>query len=381
MRIFPIAIFLLLLPAMAMAQDESLLLNEAFVKDAQQAIDSVYNLNYEASLEIMQPWMEDHPDHPVWSFWPALEIWWKILPDLENTEYDNAFFNTLDVAKRVSEEQLDINHLDALIVKSISYGFSARHLSNRRSWYQSLSHARTAMGYFTDIERILPEMGDIQFGLGMSRYFSAYLRESYPIIRPFAWMLPPGSREGGLEHLNIAATNSTFLIPEATFFLGHIHLHYEKNFTEALSYLKKLTHRYPNNGYYHRLLIRSHDNNNNHQTAIRLINQTLARWENKTAAPDLALKEELYVLRGRILKQQGQEEPALEDFLKAYRIGENMKPAGDRRNFLKASYYLGEIYLKQGDRDTAEYFLKKVATSNLDFGYVDSAKSLLPQDL
>lgn len=380
MKILRFAIFLMLLPTASPAQ-ESLLLNEAFIDDAQQAVDSVYNLNYEASLKIMQPWRDDHPDHPVWAFWSALEIWWKILPDIENTEHDKAFYDALDEAKRISKERLQKQKdIDALIVKSMSYGFSARHLSNRGSWYRSIRDARTAMGYVSDIENMLPDLGDIQFGLGISQYFSAFLRENYPIIRPFAWMLPRGDRGDGLERLNIAADNSTFLVPEATFFLGHIYLHYEQNFTDALDYLQELTRRYPNNGYYHRLLIRSYDNNNNRRAAMKLINQTLDKWDDKNSAPDLALKEELHLLRGRILKLQGKEDQALEDLLIAYRTGETMKPEGERQNFIRASYYIGNIYLAWGERKTAEYFLKKVAASDLDFGYVDSAKSLLRRE-
>lgn len=382
MKVFGFAIIsLFVLPWLVSAQHESLLLNEDFITDAQQAIDSVYNLNYEASVLILQPWREKHPDHPLWAFWPALDIWWKILPDLENIEHDQAFFDALDEAARLSKERMKETHdIDALIIKSMCYGFSARHLSNRGSWYQSLRRARTAMAYFSDLEQLLPELGDIQFGLGMSRYFSAFFRESYPVIRPFAWLLPRGDRQDGLNRLNVAAGQSTFMIPEATFFLGHIHLHYERNFGKALEYLNELTRSYPNNGYYHRLLIRSHYRNSNRRTAMLLINRVLEQWEEKQSASDLALKEELLVLRGRMLMLRGGEDQALEDFAGAFRAGEKLKPGGNRRNFLIASYYLGEIYLHRGERETAEYFLKKVAASNLDFGYVSSAKSLMRRE-
>ncbi|MEX0779677.1 MAG: hypothetical protein WD037_08075 [Balneolales bacterium] len=374
-------LIILILPGVALSQDESLLLDEAFVTDVRQAVDSVYNMNYEASLEILQPWRNEHPNHPVWAFWQALEIWWKILPDIENTDHDDAFFDALDEAKHISDERiLGSKDLDALIVNSMSYAFSARHLSNRSSWYRSLLHGRKAMGYFSDVEAMLPELGDLHFGLGMKEYFSAYLRENYPVIRPFAWMLPGGDREGGIDHLQIAAETSTFMIPESIFFLGHIQLHYEENFNQAMVYLTDLTRQYPNNGYYQRLLIRSHERQNNQGRAIQLAGKILSRWEDKNTAADLALKEELHVIRGRFLKFRGQEDQALDDFIAAYRAGEKLNPKDNRYNFIRASYYLGEIYLSRGERGHAAYFLQKVSASNLDNHYVERAKSLLHEE-
>ncbi|MEX0928784.1 MAG: tetratricopeptide repeat protein [Balneolales bacterium] len=369
-----------ILPLTASAQSESLLLNEDFIADARQAIDSVYNLNYEASLDILQPWREARPEHPVWAFWPAIELWWKILPDLDNTGYDKAFFELLDEAKQASEERLDDSDIDALIIKSMSYGFSARHWSNREAWYRSLRHAQTAMAYFREIGRRYPDLGDIQFGLGMSRYFSAFFADHYPVIRPFAWLLPKGDKEDGLKRLGVAAANSTFMIPEATFFLGHIYLHYERDFPRAVEYLGELTRRYPNNGYYRRLLIRAHYRNHNHYNTLALIDSTLAKWKDKIEIPDLALKEELHLLKGSVLAFRGNKDGAIQDFLAAFQIGDALKPQGHRQNYIKASYHLGEIYLEREEHETARYFLEIVAASNLEFDYVDRAKNHLRRE-
>ncbi|MEX2632563.1 MAG: tetratricopeptide repeat protein, partial [Balneolales bacterium] len=359
MKILALAVFFLTSVNTVVAQNESLLLDEDFITDARQAIDSVYNLNYDASLDILSPWMQAYPDNPAWIFWPALEVWWKILPDLENTDYDDKLFGLLDDARDASNEKLKNNRdIDALIISSLSYGFTARHLTNRGSWYQSLRQARMGMNYFKELEQLVPDLVDIQFGLGLMKYFMAYFTEQYPVIRPFAWMLPKGDKEEGLERMGIASRESIFLIPETTFFLGHIYLHYERDFPQAIDYLEELTHRYPNNGYYHRLLIRSHFRNGNFTTAMTLSEAVLSQWENKNKVADRALKEELYMLRGRILNIRRENDTALDEFIAGFKVGENLHPAGGRRNFLTSSYYLGEIYLNKGEYNTSQYFLE-----------------------
>lgn len=125
----------LLSVSQADAQTAVLIEDENFKVDAQEAIDSLYNQNQEGARLILEPWMEAHPDHPLWILWDGMELWWTVLSDLYNTEHDDEFFNVMKQADYEASKLLrkHRDHPDALIIRAIANGYTARHYSNRKS--------------------------------------------------------------------------------------------------------------------------------------------------------------------------------------------------------------------------------------------------------
>jgi hypothetical protein len=359
------------------AADPYLLKDPAFVTDVQQAIDLLYNLEFTAARQKLNSWKDARPEHPAWPFWEALELWWTILPDLENTATDELFIRRLEEADYRSDRLLrrDRRDVDALVIKALANGFLARLYSNRENWYKSLSHARVSLNVMFRIEQLEPDLHDLQFGLGNYNYFAAYLADEYPLVRPLAWMLPGGDRADGLRRLEIAADSSAFMIPESTYFLGHINLSYERRFDLALGYLTSLAERYPDNGYFRRLLVRAVVSTGDLSGAAALIDSTLG---DPSFATDLPLQEEMNALRARIAFVQLQNDLALDKAGAAREYAARLARNPNSRRFgAMATYYAARTCMRMGLDEDARRYLNELNQRNSHSHYAGRARDLL----
>lgn len=371
-----------LLPGRAAAfqQDNPVLINnENFIKDARQAIDSVYNMDDKASNRILAPWKKQYPNDPIWLFWDGLETWWQILPDLENTSLDKKMFyqfskTDYQCAKILSE---DPNDLDALVVKSASNGFMARLYANRSDWISALQKARKAKDALDRIKEIDPSLPDIKFGLGIYQYYVAWLPQAFPVLKSVTWLLPDGDKEKGLQMLRDAAESSVFVKPEALYMLGRIYYEGEKNTGEAIQYFLKLDRMYPENGYYKRVTVHLFYDEQHYEEAMSLIRQYLQEAEQQHAPFDFALKEDLYAMQGRILYLYGEFDGAIKSFEQSREVSLKAPLGKSRENYLMSGYYLGEIYAKKKDKSKAETFFREVSRTKSDSRFVDLARKAL----
>ncbi len=359
-------------------QSEYLLDNPDFVADMQAAIDYAYDFRFDQARASLSDWEQKYPDHPVWVFWDGLPVWWKILNDLESEQHDSEFLEIMRRADHASNRMLRGNrrHLDALVVKSLTNGLMARLHSNRHNWYHSFNHARTALNILFNIEQIYPETTDLQFGLGLYRYFAAFLADEYRLVRTFSWMLPEGDRPGGLERLKEAAENSAFFIPESTYFLGHIYLHFEKEYEKAEPFLNTLTENYPNNSYFQRLMLRTHFARRNIIKATELADSLLA---NDSFKSNKAFMEEVHTIRGRLYMRVRNFDRAEEHFKSALSLGEHFPNADKRRYQTQARYFLARVYKDTHRTEQARAELQHIIRSRPDSPYLSNSRELLRQ--
>lgn len=343
------------------------------------AIDLLYNRDYGKSIEVLSDWKYRYPDHPAWSLWKALDLWWPILIDLENTSNDNAFLvASWEVIEHCNQLLYsNENDLDARLIRSVMYGLIARHHSNRYNWYRSILNARRALRDFFQIKETHPGIPDLNFGIGIYRYFAAYFVEEFPLVRPIGWMLPRGDREEGLFQLNQAAENSIFLQPESIYFLGHIYLHYENEAGLALDHLSHLYQKYPENTFYRRLYIHS-------QYSLRMMSETEMRiiesleyYKHVNNHETQTMREDLLTLKGLIHYQQFQYEKAKSEFLKAIQVAETLEPFEERTNMLTSLYHLGEMSIREGQREEARNYFGRAASSNSDYSYARRSREAM----
>ena len=377
--LLPILLSAILFLQAAEAVPPSLLMKDSFMEDTRSAIELLYNREFEASLHHLDTWKQSYPDHPLWALWNALDAWWPVLIDLENTTYDDAFLTAAEKVVLICDEMLktDPDHLDALIIRSVINGQISRYYSNRYRWYRSFLSGRRALRDFFRIEKSHPHLPDLNFGIGMYRYYTAFLVEEYALARSLRWMLPSGDRQEGLSRLKEAADSSIFMEPEATYFLGHIYLHFENQPGQALEYLSDLYHRYPANSFYRRLYIRSLYDLRRRDEALRAIRESLDHPMNAGPHETMTMREDLLTIKGLIHYEQQAFDSATSAFLQALQYAEKLHPFAKRRNLITTLYFLGELSIRDGQRDLAQLYFRRAATPDIDHIHNRKAREAL----
>jgi len=347
----------------AEAQVPVLIQDKTFEADAKEAIDSLYNRNPDSSREILSDWMNEYPDHPLWILWDGMELWWSILTDLHNTEYDEHFFNVMKRADYEAGQLLKqhSDHPDALIIRAIANGYTARHHSNREEWLTAANIGRRAYQAYSRLMEVEPGLPDNDFAEGMKSYYAAYIPENYPAVRAVSWMLPDGDKERGLDKLKSASENALFSRPESVYFLGNILLNYENDYDEALQYFQQLIDRYPNNSYFQRLYIRTLSQLNRHQDVIAF-STNLEESENLDAVS--ALSEEVYYQKGVSLYRSGEYEAAFSAFRNSNQIGKELPNTSKRPIYALSAYYAGRVSERLNDHDMASEYYHLVVDSD-----------------
>lgn len=391
-----------LMPAPLAAQAEPeesvyLLEDEAFTEAAREAIELMYNQQPEASRNRLAPWLDEQPDHPLVHFWDGLELWWYILSDLENDAYDEAFIGHLELANRSADRMLrkDREHFDALVMKSLSNAFMARMYANRESWYKAFRHGRIAFNLLQNTTREYPAISaDAAFGFGLYSYFTAYLQDEYRVVRAISWMLPAGDRELGLERLKEASEEGVFVQPEATYFLGHILLHYEEQPDRAETYLLRLREKYPGNSFFNRLLLRTYFRQERADEAAALNEELIRRYQGLVDTAESAESsdsiteqarrnaqkstlEELYTIRGQLYYQQFEYDEAINAFQEVLTLRQELAGGAGRRHQRITAYQLGRSYVRLGNPEAAIPYFEQLADSDHNDGLGELAKAEL----
>ena len=370
-----ILLLLLFVPLDATAQ-RYLFRDAGFLKVAPAAVDSVYNLKFDSGRKMLSPWRKTHQDHPIWLFWDGLELWWKIVPDLEQTTYDQQFFHTFGRVDYACTRLLarDAKNLDALLLKALSNGFMARLHANRDNWIRSLQYGKAASDALSLVEEHYPDIVDTKFGRGLYLYYAEALPETYPFLKPLRWMFPEGSKQQGLTMLNEAAQKSTFLRAESTYFLGNILFNYEKDPNGSITYYDQLHRTYPNNALYTRLYARVHFNLADNSQALGIMEGLLQTLKPTTPVP---VSEELLLLKGRLLFQMGRLSEARKSIQDTRRLAAKAPGGNSRSQQVVATYYLAEIEQQSGNHDTARELYLDVSRAKKPEWVVEHARERL----
>src|SRR5512137_3052250 len=73
---------------------------------ARRGIDEVYNLEFEKAEADFNEIVRQRPQNPAGYAFLAMTDWWRILIDLDNTQYDDRFHEMLDHVIELCDERL-----------------------------------------------------------------------------------------------------------------------------------------------------------------------------------------------------------------------------------------------------------------------------------
>ena len=263
--IFKIVIVIIILfynPFVSASQDnKSILTNLDIQIEATAAINKMYNFEFlEADKEFN--WLvQEYNDHPLPIFLKGLGLWWKIdsysgISDLKKNDtvksLDDKFLRIMDksilLSKKIYEEG---NKIDGAFFLAASYGFKGRLLSERKKWRASAFAGMNALKYLKEIRKDDIMIPEISFGNGLFNYYSIWISERYPLLKPIVKLFPDGDKKLGIDQLNNAGNNSFYTRTEAQYFLMRIHSG-ENDLNKAKYLSKYLFETFPDNSIFHR---------------------------------------------------------------------------------------------------------------------------------
>ncbi|MFM9075597.1 MAG: tetratricopeptide repeat protein [Bacteroidota bacterium] len=225
-----------------------------------QALNDLYNFNF-AEAEKQFRWMKQkYPWHPLPYFLMGLSTWWKIMPDIRNKSYDDRFLADMDSTIMVAERmrRRPEYRIEAAFFLAAAYGFKGRLYSDedRTNWVKSAAAGKEALNYLDECREMNYLSPELLFGDALYNYFSVWVPENYPALKPLLWFFRKGDKALGLKQLKEVSYNAFYTRIEAMVWLMRIWNSYENDQAHAFQLAEYLYQTFPNNSYFHRYYAR-----------------------------------------------------------------------------------------------------------------------------
>jgi hypothetical protein len=308
-------------PEAVSANSSYLLLDKGLQYRVTKAINSMYNFDFATAERDFAVIMYQYPEHPLPDFLMALGYWWRIEINVDNERYDKIFIQYLDRANSKALKMLKQNprNKEAAFFLAAGYGFQGRLYSERKSWTKATFAGKNALNYM-EMSRGEEEFNpELLLGDALFNYFSIWIPENYPLLKPVLALFPKGNKKLGLTQLEKVASNAFYTRVEAQYFLFRLYGSEENRPQDALRIVEYLHEKFPNNPYFHR---------------------SYARYLYTTGKWTQAMQESLDILNRIEQKQFGYE-------------------ATSGRY---AAFYLGEYFYRIGNNIEAKRYYSKTVT-------------------
>ena len=226
--------------------------------EATEAMNAMYNFDFKEATKQYNWLMQKYPESPLSYFLLGLNEWWKMMPNTESKIYDDGFHYYMDTAIMIAKKMLDIpeKRVEGAFFLAATYAFKGRLYSDRGQWGKAASAGTSSLKYL-EISRehsyLSPEL---LFGDALYNYFSVWIPENYPILKPVLAFFPDGDKELGLEQLREVSHNAFYTRIEAQIFLMQILANEKNDYEGAMVIAQYLFEHYPNNPYFHKYYAR-----------------------------------------------------------------------------------------------------------------------------
>ena len=339
--------------------NKSILTNAHVQFEANEAIDDMYNFNFSRARSGFNTLKKQYGWHPLPYFLDGLNYWWQIVPNFSEEKYDAPFSASMDtailLAKRLYNE---INQVEGAFFLAAAYAFKGRLYSDRGKYMQSAWLTRQTLKYLSEVRGKESYSPELLFGDGLFNYYSVWIRENYPTLKPLMAFFPKGDKQLGIEQLREVASNGFYSRIEAQYYLMRILTLEEKDLEGGTRIANYLHSTYPNNAYFHRFYNRTLYLKGDYQRALVEAQEILMKIDSGYVGYEAYSGRYAAFFLGHINEMAGKYDKAIAYFKMCLDFSE-------KTNATKKGYYfysllhLGKIWEKKGDYDFAEeYFLK-----------------------
>lgn len=236
-----------------------LLLDMNLQIEATQALNDMYNFKFDKAEQQFRWLKQKYPSHPLPYFLMGLSEWWKIMPNIENQQYDGRFVAYMDTSIYLADRmyQRDPENEEATFFLSAAWAFKSRLHSERKSWRKAASAGKSTLSYLEPNKEKKEDLGpEFLFGDALYNYYAEWVPENYPLLKPVLLFFPSGDKEKGVKQLKEVANNAFYTRTEAQYFLMRILAFDEDRPYEALQIAEYLHQSFPDNPYFHRYYAR-----------------------------------------------------------------------------------------------------------------------------
>jgi hypothetical protein len=338
--------------------------------EAAQALNDLYDFKFEQAERQIRWFKQKYAWHPLPYFMLGLSEWWKIMPNTKETKYDDRFLAYMDSAIMVAEN-LYKKHpeykVEASFFLAASHGFKGRLYSDeeRKNWRKAAVQGKIALGYLEECrgkEYLSPEL---QFGDALYNYFSVWVPENYPALKPVLWFL----RE--------VSYNAFYTRTEAMVWYMRIMNNYENDQPKAYQVAEYLYQTYPNNPYFHRYYARMLYSRGMYPELEKQSKRILDLIDSAKFGYEATSGRYAAFFLGQMYDFQRKWEEAKKYYLLSIKYAEQIE-ATESGYYLYSLIALGEINERQGNKTEAKkYFtLVKKKAKRKDEAYKDAKRRL-----
>lgn len=369
---FLILVFILFWNFSASNAQYQILEDHDALEKVHQAIDSIYDLNFDAADIIISDLEHKLGDYPGVFLLKAFYVRWKFRPIKEEHSSYQLFESYLNKGVKKSEELLEQeeDNIEASFYLMACHAFLAELYVNNNQNFKALGEAKSAYKYIKYGFDHTDDNPEFYFSSGIYNYYREKYPEENPFYKTFLWFFRSGNMQEGLNMLKRGSELAIFTQAECITYLFHINLRYEDKPAQAIFYSTLLKNKYPNNLYYLSNFIENSIRLNKYDQLYPLIGRLLQS------------DNEYYQYIGQIYVGNYYENfekdhsQAMAHYKKADELGnkdEIRVPHNDSILYLG----MGRIYQTQGNTDLANQYLKKSAKAAEYAAYRKDAEALL----
>ncbi len=329
-----------------------------------QALDDLYNFKFEKA-EMQFQWLKQkYAWHPLPYFLIGLGEWWKIMPDTKNRAHDDRFLAYMDSSILLAEnlhKKRPEYRIEAAFFLAAAYGFKGRLYSDeeRGSWRKAASAGKDALDYLEECKERDDLSPELLFGDALYNYFSVWVPENYPAVKPLLWFFRKGDKALGLKQLKEVSYNAFYTRTEAMVWLMRILNSYENDQPRAFQIADYLHKTYPDNPYFHRYYARMLYSRGMYVDLERESKAIISRIDSAMLGYEATSGRYAAFFLGQMYQTRRQ----LDESKKYYQLA--MKYA-EQNNSTETGYYLysmialGEIADRQGNKAEAKKYYMEV---------------------
>jgi tetratricopeptide (TPR) repeat protein len=338
-----------------------LLMDKDVQIDATQAVNDMYNFKFEKAERQFRWLAQDYPEHPLPYFLLGLSQWWRMAPNIDNGGYDEDFFQYMDQSLDLAQNMYDQDpeNVEASFFLAACYGFKGRLLAERRSWRKAATAGKNALKYLENSSNQSDLSPEFLFGDALYNYYSVWIPENYPILKPILLFFKRGDKDLGIEQLQEVANNAFYTRTEAQSFLMRILAIEEQDLIRALQVSQYLSQTFPDNSYFHRFYARLLYTTGKHWLAEQESLNIMHKIDSGKVGYGPVTGRYASFFLGQIYVNKGRFEDAHSFYNRAVRFAEQSQD-------LESGYYLfsliglGDIAQRTGDSRAARAYYKRV---------------------